>query len=239
MSPGAIQPSHDTQWVLVISDDTEFARELEIRWQGDRHAPHISSMTSEVWQESALAGCDLAIVGPVYSAALPHVLLLAASAPAALAFLPPSVSLPQVRVEHPNVLALPESSARLDVALCIGKELLLRRIREKQLERVERMANDNQRFATLGRYLLDARHNFNNALTTVLGTVELMQIQAPQSPEEVGDQVKTIQMMALRLQGIMQRFSSLESEMRFNESRTTAQSGLLRFPSPEPQGVGR
>ncbi len=227
----------ETPWVLVISDDAEFIRELERRWQTERNVPHFNPMTSEVWQNSAVAGCDLAIVGPVYSASLPHVLVLAASAPAALALLPASVSLPQVRIEHPKVVSLRESTDRVEVAISVGKEMLRRRASEKSLEKAQRELHDNEKYVALGRYVLDARHNFNNALTAVLGTTELMQLHAPQSPAQVAEQVKTIQMMALRLQGIMQRFSSLESEIYSAEQKTLAHNGVLRFPPPERAGV--
>jgi len=131
------------------------------------------------------------------------------------------------------VLSLPETDDCIEVAVAVGAELLLRRACEKQWERAERRAKENQKDATLGRYMVEARHNFNNALTAVLGTVELMQFHAPQTPDEVSEQVKTIQMMSLRMQGMFQRFSALESEMRFAEQQAAAPSGVLRFPPLE------
>lgn len=230
---GRPQHSLEAQWVLVISDDAEFARDVEARWQTERHVPHFTSIGSEAWQDAAVAGCDLAIVGPVYSAALPHVLVMAASAATALALLPAVVSLQKVRIEHPGVLSLRESDDCIEVAVVVGAELLVRRACEKQWELAERRAKESQKDATLGRYMIEARHNFNNALTAVLGTVELMQFHAPQTPDEVREQVKTIQMMSLRMQGMIQRFSALESDMRFAEQQAAAPSGVLRFPSFE------
>src|ERR1051326_3930255 len=71
--------------------------------------------------------------------------------------------------------------------------------------------------AALGRYMLECRHNFNNALTSVLGTAELLAESALQPVDEVRDQVRTIHMMALRMQSLMQRFSAIEAEIKLAE----------------------
>jgi hypothetical protein len=63
--------------------------------------------------------------------------------------------------------------------------------------------------------MLDTRHSFNNALTSVLGNAELMLLEPAALPTHVREQVDTIHSMALRLHEMMQRFSSLEIEMHF------------------------
>jgi len=35
--------------VLIVSDDTEFARSVAARWQAERHVPEITLVTSDVW----------------------------------------------------------------------------------------------------------------------------------------------------------------------------------------------
>ena len=51
--------------VLIVSDDTEFARTVAARWQAERRVPEITLTTSDVWQSSAAEGYNLVIVGPV------------------------------------------------------------------------------------------------------------------------------------------------------------------------------
>jgi hypothetical protein len=68
--------------------------------------------------------------------------------------------------------------------------------------------------------MLDSRHGFNNALTSVLGNAELLMLSIERVPQDMREQVETIHAMALKLYEMMQRFSSLESEMRFEEKGT-------------------
>jgi signal transduction histidine kinase len=65
--------------------------------------------------------------------------------------------------------------------------------------------------------MLEQRHNMNNALTSVLGNAELLLLEPGALSAEVREQVETMHSMALRMHEIMQRFSSLESEMNFAE----------------------
>jgi FtsZ-binding cell division protein ZapB len=62
--------------------------------------------------------------------------------------------------------------------------------------------------------MLDMRHSMNNALTSVLGNAELLLLEPGTLSAEVQDQIETIHSMALRIHEILQRFSSLDSEMQ-------------------------
>ena len=62
--------------------------------------------------------------------------------------------------------------------------------------------------------MLDMRHSMNNALTSVLGNAELMLLEPGAFSAEVRDQLATIHTMALRIHDIVQRFSSMESEIK-------------------------
>ena len=77
-----------------------------------------------------------------------------------------------------------------------------------------------EREAALGRYMLEVRHSFNNALTSVLGNSELLLLESGALSAQTRDQVETIHTMALRLCEVMQRFSRLENEMRFSEGES-------------------
>ena len=229
MSRHRLQQELKAQCVLVITDDRSFESNLMMRWKTERHVPQATSLTSELWQDAAAVRCDLVIIGPVYAGALPHVLLTAACAPAAVAILPPTVSPRQVRMEHPRIVPVRGSEDAIDTAVSVGAQLLFRVACERQLNRTENTVNEHQMYATLGRYMVENRHNFNNALTSVLGIAEVIQYDSPSSPDEVRDKMKTMQMMALRLHGMMQRFSALETEMRYADQRPAPPANVLQM----------
>jgi signal transduction histidine kinase len=65
------------------------------------------------------------------------------------------------------------------------------------------------------------KHNINNALTSILGNAELLLLEPGQQSSQSLQQIRTMHHMSLRLHEIMQRFSSLDSEIRGAE--TTSQ----------------
>jgi hypothetical protein len=85
-------------------------------------------------------------------------------------------------------------------------------------------AHENHRLAALGRYMLEVRPTWNNALTSVLGNADLLLLDPHTLPAEPRDQIEAIQSMALRLNEIMQRFSSLDAEMRSSETASQAET---------------
>ena len=94
----------------------------------------------------------------------------------------------------------------------------------------ERHAARNQHDATLGRYMTEMKHNVSNALTSTLGNAELLLLNPGQLSSQSLAQIKTIHSMALRINEIMQRFSSLSSEMR--EAETASQAETEAAPAP-------
>ncbi len=87
-------------------------------------------------------------------------------------------------------------------------------------------AQAEQRDATLGRYMAEMRHALNNALTSVLGNAELLLLEPGAMPPQMREQVATIHNMALRIHEIVQRFSSLEMEMNFEEKASHGETKL-------------
>lgn len=81
-----------------------------------------------------------------------------------------------------------------------------------------------KREAALGRYMLEVRHAFNNALTSVLGNSELLLLESGALSAQARDQLETIHAMSLRLCEVMQRFSRLENEMRFSEDESHSET---------------
>jgi signal transduction histidine kinase len=67
--------------------------------------------------------------------------------------------------------------------------------------------------------MLDARHNLNNALTSILGNSDLILLDPSALPAAQRSQVETIRNMAMRLHEIMRRFSSLQKEMQLVEQQ--------------------
>jgi signal transduction histidine kinase len=92
---------------------------------------------------------------------------------------------------------------------------------EDRARAAERLALEEQQFAILGRYMVEVRHGFNNAMTSLLGNAELL-LQAPGDfPTRVLERLQTIRAMALRMNQMMQRFSALEAEMELGNHDST------------------
>jgi signal transduction histidine kinase len=68
--------------------------------------------------------------------------------------------------------------------------------------------------------MVEARHNLNNALTSILGNCDLILLDDEQLPSATKRQVETIRNMGMRLNEIMQRFSSLQKEMLLVEQQS-------------------
>src|ERR1051326_1643339 len=43
----------ETQWVVIVSDDAQLARDVVERWQAERYVPEFTFMTSELWERAA------------------------------------------------------------------------------------------------------------------------------------------------------------------------------------------
>lgn len=233
MTPHNPSTKPGSRWVVIISDDAQVGCDLVKRWQTECEVPEFTSMTSEVWERATvireddatkknpapIPDCDydLAIVGGVSPENLVRTLRGIPEGTPSIAILPPEMSPKQLRSEYPSVLPLRQTDDTLDTAVWAGAELLRRSMYRKRLAAAEQNIRDSQTPAALGRYMLECRHNLNNALTSVLGTAELLEMSGLTPVEEAREQVKTIYMMALRLQSLMQRFSAIETEMKMAE----------------------
>jgi signal transduction histidine kinase len=114
--------------------------------------------------------------------------------------------------------------------LLVAGESLRRAEALRLAKQAERNASKNEQYATLGRYMMDMKHSVNNALTSMLGNAELLLLEPGQLSSQSLAQIKTIHSMALRINEIMQRFSSLSSEMR--EAETVSQAETEHAPAP-------
>jgi hypothetical protein len=105
----------------------------------------------------------------------------------------------------------------------MGREILRRRQAESRSREAENIASDAHADAILGRYVLEMGLNINNALTTLLGNAELISHESG-LPASVQVQADALRTMALRLNGIFQRFASLDKELEV----TVRNSGAKR-----------
>jgi signal transduction histidine kinase len=204
--------------VLVISDDTEFAQTLTARWQAERHMPAITVVSSDVWHRAQSRDYELAIVGPVSGGAGKSdgseiVAKLGALTPVICAMKDENSAL-SLQSRFPQVLAVPEQDGWIHTLILLASETLRRVEALARAQRAERATQESQAYAVLGRYMLDMRPSFNDALTSVLGNADLLLLDAAPLSTDRREQIRTIHVMTLRLNEIMLRFSSLESEMR-------------------------
>jgi hypothetical protein len=213
--------------VLVLSDDTEFARSVVTRWQSERRVPEITVTTSDLWRAQTAANYNLVIIGPLHTSKPSVILSSLNSYPATAAIYVsnegPAESL--LAAENPHALFLPREDGWIGTLILIATEALRRSEAVTRAQRAERLGIESHRHASLGRYMLEMRPSVNNALTSVLGNADLLLLEPEKVSADCHDQIRTIQTMALRLNEIMQRFSSLAAEMRSNEKESQAETG--------------
>ena len=211
--------------VLILTDEPEFARLLTACWQAERHAPGITVLSSELWQEHETATHDLVVVGPVHEGKLPGVLRSLEPAAAVILCAPAdSRDFGQLRSRYPRLVHIPLREDWAQTLLLVAGESLRRAEALRLAKQAERRAAKNEHQATLGRYMVDMKHSVNNALTSMLGNAELLLLEPGQLSSQSLAQIKTIHSMALRINEIMQRFSSLASEMREAENASQAET---------------
>jgi signal transduction histidine kinase len=130
----------------------------------------------------------------------------------------------QLRAKYPRLVHVPLREDWAQTLLLVAGESL-RRVEAARLARqAERAAAKNENHATLGRYMLEMKHSVNNALTSMLGNAELLLLEPGQLSSQSLAQIKTIHSMALRINEVMQRFSSLASEMQEAENASQAET---------------
>ena len=213
--------------VLIISDDTEFARSVVARWQAERRLPEITVTTSDLWRPQTAANYNLVILGPVHTCEPSAILsaLNASPATSAIYVSNEGASAELIAAENPHALFLSREDGWIGTLILIATEALRRSEAVTRAQRAERLGIESQRHASLGRYMLEMRPSVNNALTSVLGNADLLLLEPEKVSSECHDQIRTIQTMALRLNEIMQRFSSLAAEMRSGEKESQAETG--------------
>jgi signal transduction histidine kinase len=210
---------------LIVTDETEFARLLTSCWQAERQAPAITVLGSDVWSEHETIDHELVVVGPLREGKLPEVLKSLAPATAVILCAPAdSRELSQLRARYPRLVHIPLREDWTQTLLLVASESLRRTEAIRAARQAASKAARNEHHATLGRYMIDMKHSVNNALTSMLGNAELLLLEPGQLSQQSLAQIKTIHSMALRINEIMQRFSSLATEMRDAENASQAET---------------
>jgi signal transduction histidine kinase len=211
--------------ILILTDETEFARAASACWKTQRKSPDITVLNSKLWRNYHDLVHDLIVVGPISGGKLAAVLSSLSDSDAVILCVPPGLhEADDSPTRYPK---FPYVHLRDDwphTLMLVARETL-RRVEALQLVRLaEREATNSQRLATLGRYMTDMKHSMNNALTSMLGNAELLMLEPGQLSTQSLGQIKTIHSMAMRINEIMQRFSLLTTEMREAENASQAET---------------
>ena len=214
--------------ILVVSDDTEFVRALSARWRKESNSPSITAVSTHVSGPADTSGYLLVVVGPVREGAAPprSPALHLDSTVCAVGDLGGLVS---VRSKHADWLLVPEYPGWPEALLSVAREVLRRTAAEKRAREAELTNQAHQRFGVLGRSMLEARPGMVNALTSLIGNADLILLSEEALPSECREQVRTIRTMALRLNEMVQRLSSLESEMELSERKSHFETSAIRM----------
>ena len=215
--------------VLIVTDDAEFSRNVVARWQMERHVPSFTLMSSELLNGSFAGRFGLAIIGPVGGGRLQQILATATSSEAAVILLATDTeSTARAAENDPRLLIVRANDGWVDGLVILGTEALRCHDAQQRASRAESANAQSQREATLGRYMIEMRHSCNNALTSILGNSELLLMEPGAFSAEVREQLETIHSMSLRLHEILQRFSSIDSEMQVAEKETRGEGKARR-----------
>jgi hypothetical protein len=214
--------------ILVVSDDTEFVRALSARWQKENYSPSITAVSTHVYGQADTSGYLLVVVGPLHegSALPPSPALHLDSTVCAVGDL---ASLASVRAKHADWLLVPEYPGWTEALLSVAREVLRRTAAEKRACEAELTNQAHQRFGVLGRSLLEARPGMVNALTSLIGNADLVLLSEEPLPSECREQVRTIRTMALRLNEMVHRLSSLESEMELSDRKSHVETSAIHM----------
>lgn len=214
--------------VLIVSDDPEFSRSVVGRWQAERSVPTFTLMGGDLCQDLASDTFELAIVGAVRPTVLPALLKALDSGEKPVLFVCEGNHAAQaVREAQPRIMVLHQHEGWLDALVLVSVEVLRRCELLARARRAEQANKTLERQATLGRYVLEMRHNLNNALTSVLGNSELLLLEAGSFSATTRSQIETIRNMSVRMHEILQRFYSIEKELSMVEKQAEKEASMM------------
>jgi len=212
--------------VLIISDEVDFSRRITARWQMERTPPAFTILSGDLWPHFAVDVFDVAIVGELRRQLLSVVLEpLHSTGQPIFCVCQDGPTAELVRERWPRTSILRRSEQWLEILVLAASEAVHRSRAESRARAAEFSCAVLERQATLGRYMVEMRHNLNNALTTVLGNSDLLLLEPGSLSAQTRAQIETMRNMTLRIHEIMQRFSSLEKEMNVVAQQAEQDSG--------------
>jgi signal transduction histidine kinase len=212
--------------VLIISDEADFSRRITARWQSERNVPTFTLLSGELWPRFAADVFDVAIVGELRRDLLSVVLEpLHSTGQPIFCVCHEATTAQLIRDRWPRVTILRPVEHWLETLVLAAAEAVHRSRAEARARAAELSCCNLEREAMLGRYMIEMRHNLNNALTSVLGNSDLLLLEPGSLSAQTRAQIETIRNMALRIHEIMQRFSSLEKEMSVVAQQAVQDSG--------------
>lgn len=216
----------ETPTVLIISDDPDFSRRVTARWQVERSVPTFTLLSGDLWPQFVVDSFDVAIVDELRRDLLSVVLEpLHSTGQPIFCFCREASTAQLVRDRWPRISMLRQNEGWLDTLVLAGSEAVHRSRAESRARAAELSCSMLERQATLGRYMVEMRHNLNNALTSVLGNSDLLLLEPGSLSAQARAQIETIRNMTLRIHEVMQRFSSLEKEMNVVARQAERDSG--------------
>jgi signal transduction histidine kinase len=219
--------------VLILTDETEFARTVAGCWQAQRKSPDITVLNSKLWRNYDATAHNLIVVGPISGRKHLEILRSLDHEPAVILCISADArESEELRARYPRVLHVQQREDWTHTLLLLAGETLRRVEALNGARQAEREAAKYQHLATLGRYMTDMKHSVNNALTSMLGNAELLLLEPGQLSSQSLGQIRTIHSMAMRLNEIMMRFSSLASEMREAENASQAETEAADASTP-------
>lgn len=200
--------------VVVITDEAEFFGALTAHWSRERNMPILVRKSAK---DCSSERFDLAVVGGLIGPATPALDLLRGLRKTVI-----HVSRSNAGTKLTGVVLLPQIAEWPALVITVAEQIFERQRATAEVAALLDKNSSLEGQSVLGQYMTDMRHNYNNALTSILGNCDLILLDAHQLPSAMKTQVETIRNMAMRLNEVFQRFSSLQKEMQLQEQQRKA-----------------
>lgn len=223
----------ETNTLLIVADEPEFGRQLTARWQTEPRVPALTQVSSDLWNPASASAYDLLILGPLAPHRTRSLLeSLGTAGIAALTVVENEREASEVQSCHSSGLVVVRQNDWVNVVVLVAGQILRRVAAQRRAETAENITKVMQRRAALGRYMLEMRPVINNTLTSAMGNADLLLLDSTGLRGESLERVRTLHRMILRMNEMMQRFSSLASELELIEKPSQSEteeemSGLL------------
>jgi len=215
----------ETPHLLIVSDEPEFGRLLTARWQTEPRVPALTQVSSDLWNPANASGYDLVILGPLARHRVSGILESFGPAGVAAVYVVENErEAAEAGSRNPECVVLLRQNDWLSMVVLLAVQMLQGIAARRRAENAEKAARVLQRRAALGRYMLEMRPGLNDALTSALGNADLLLLESTGLHSEPLDRIRTLHRMILRLNEIMQRFSSLASELQLIEKPSQSET---------------